>query len=139
MTRLIVLLSFLPPAFASEGLHGTVTDPSGAGVPGAVVQLRGKQGVRRIRTDHTGHYFFPAVSPGRYELRIAAKGFSVLEKKDVRVSGDAVLDAQLAIEAKKQVVNVEDESAGLSANPASNLSALVLRRRQLAALSDDPD
>ena len=35
----------------APSLRGTVTDPSGAAVPGAVVQVRGPGGEQRARTD----------------------------------------------------------------------------------------
>ena len=50
-----------------------------------------------------------------------------------------VLDAQLTIQADTQVLNVDDEANSVSADPTSNGSALVLREKELAALSDDPD
>ena len=39
-TALLVSLSFSAAAQSAAGLHGVVTDPSGASVPGALVQLR---------------------------------------------------------------------------------------------------
>ncbi|MGH9664239.1 MAG: hypothetical protein ACRD9L_07435 [Bryobacteraceae bacterium] len=45
----------------------------------------------------------------------------------------------MVIEANTQVVNVEDEVNRVSTEPASNGSALVLKERELAMLSDDPD
>ena len=50
-----------------------------------------------------------------------------------------VLDAQLIIQADTQVLNVDDEANSVVADPTSNGSALVLREKELSALSDDPD
>ncbi|HLJ13922.1 MAG TPA: TonB-dependent receptor [Bryobacteraceae bacterium] len=120
-------------------LRGTITDPSGAAVPGAVVQLRGPKTEQRAITDHSGQYNIPAVLPGRYTLRAIAKGFSVTEMQDVPIEKSTVLDFQLVIQAETQVVNVEDEINRVSTDPASNGSALVLKEKELEALSDDPD
>ena len=68
-----------------------------------------------------------------------AKGFSVSGRQDVEINGPMVLDAQLIIQADTQVLNVDDEANSVAADPTSNGSALVLREKELAALSDDPD
>src|ERR1039457_175980 len=141
---LLLCLWTLAPAGTAQtangpALRGTVTDPSGALVPGAVVQLRGPGGEQRKTTGDDGQYAFPALNAGNYTVRVIAKGFSVAGKQDFDISGPLVLDAQLTIQADTQVLNVDDEANGISADPASNGSALVLREKELAALSDDPD
>ena len=123
----------------SPSLHGTITDPSGALVPGALVQLRGPGGEQRKTTDATGQYNFPALQPGKYNVRVIAKGFSPSGKQNFEVEGPSTLDAQLTIEAETQVVNVEDEANKVTADPTNNAGALVLREKELASLSDDPD
>ena len=74
----IYLLAVSAYAQAVPGLRGTVTDPSGAAVPGAVVQARGPGGNHRARTNSSGEYVFPSLIPGRYQVRIAAKDFTVV-------------------------------------------------------------
>ncbi len=120
-------------------LSGAITDPSGASVPRALVQLKGPGGERRARTDVSGRYSFAALEPGTYLVRVMAKGFTLARRSDLVVSGPTVLDVQLTIEATSQVVNVEDEANRLSTDAQSNATALVLREKELAALSDDPD
>jgi hypothetical protein len=124
---------------AAQSLHGTVTDPSGAAVPGALVQIRGPRGEQRLTTDSAGAYSFAALAPGKYQVRVIARGFSIAQKKDLRIDRTVVFDAQLAIQPETQVVNVEDELNRVNTNPAANGGAVVLRQRQLAILSDDPD
>jgi len=54
LLTVIVLASALDLAAqtaATASLQGSVTDPSGASVPGALVQLRGPGGERRATTD----------------------------------------------------------------------------------------
>ena len=63
MRYALVLLALLVPAWAEEpSLRGTVVDPSGAVVPGAVVALRGVGREQRAKTDHTGQYSFPSLA-----------------------------------------------------------------------------
>jgi len=63
----------------------------------------------------------------------------VAGRQDVEINAPVVLDAQLLIQADTQVLNVEDEANSVAADPTSNGSALVLREKELSALSDDPD
>src|SRR5260370_24693215 len=124
-----------PPA----SLHGVVTDPSGAVVPGALVQLRGPAGEQRSTPDQSGQYAFPSLRPGKYLVRVIVKGFSVNQKPNVDISGSTSLDVQLVIAAESQVVNVEDEAGKVGVDPTSNSSAIVVGEKELEALSDDPD
>src|SRR5712692_9230609 len=78
-----------PPA---ASLHGVVTDPSGALVPDALVQLRGPGGEQRAKTDISGQYMFPALRPGKYLVRVIVKGFSVSQKQDFEITGPVSLD-----------------------------------------------
>jgi hypothetical protein len=141
---LLLCLWILAPAGTAQiangpALRGTITDPSGALVPGALVQLRGPGGEQGKTTGGDGRYWFPLLKAGKYNVRVIAKGFSVSGRQDFEIDGPTVLDAQLTIQADTQVLNVEDEANSVTADPGSNGSALVLREKELAALSDDPD
>jgi hypothetical protein len=103
------------------------------------VQLRGPGGEQRRTTGNDGQYAFPLLTAGKYTVRVIAKGFSVSGRQDFEIGGPVVLDAQLTIQGDTQVLNVEDEANSVTADPTSNGSALVLREKELAALSDDPD
>ncbi len=147
MTRSLLLCLLLVTCFSlaqpqtstQTSLHGVVTDPSGATVPGAIVQLFGPGGEQRARTDNDGRYNVPSVRPGKYTIRVIAKGFTVDQKSDVEISGPSEMNSQLQIMAEAQVVNVEDEANSVTTDPSANGTSLVLREKELAALSDDPD
>src|SRR6266550_336039 len=96
-----------PPA---ASLRGVVTDPSGALVPGALVQLRGPAGEQRAKTDISGQYAFLSLRPGKYLVRAIVKGFSLSQKQNFEIAGPTTLDFQLVIATEAQVVNVEDEA-----------------------------
>src|ERR1700722_13860120 len=84
----LTLQAQTPPA----SLRGAVTDPSGATVPGAVVQLRGPGPEHSATTDGNGQYSFVAVQPGKYAIRVSAKGFAVGEKQDLDIASSQTLD-----------------------------------------------
>src|ERR1017187_1717239 len=144
---LLALAIFLPTAgclleaqtVSGPSLTGVVTDPSGALVPGTLIQLRGPGGEQRKATDGSGRYSFLSLRPGKYLVRVIAKGFTVAQKPDLEITAPVVFDVQLTIQAEAQVLNVEDEANKVNADPGSNGGALIRREKELATLSDDPD
>ena len=139
LAALFVSLSIGSVAQTGADLHGVVSDPSGASVPGALVQVRGSGVDQRATTDAAGKYAIEGVKPGKYTVRIIAKGFTLIVRKDVEIAKPTALDVQLVIASENQVVNVEAEANTVSADTAENGDALVLREKELAVLSDDPD
>ncbi len=124
-----------PPA-----LRGTVTDPSGARIPGAVVQWSSPGVQLQATTDARGQYAFATLKPGKYSVWAVAAGFKSSEKTDVEIAAEPVtVDFKLDISVKGEVLNVEAEAKRVSSDPESNGSALVLKDKELEALSDDPD
>ncbi len=127
---------------ARISLRGQVTDPSGAAIPAATVTVAGPGGAtQEAQTNDQGRYAFRDLPAGVYTVRISAKGFAEFSKASVEItpSRAQVLNAQLAVSAEKQEVNVQSETSHVSVNPQSNVSALVLRGEALKSLSDDPD
>ena len=119
MNRLLILLLLVVSLCKAQApvpsLRGVITDPSGASVPGALVQVRGPGGEQRAHTDAAGQYVLPSLRPGKYLVRVIAKGFTVAERQNLDIAGPTTLDTQLTIQAESQVVNVEDEAAKVSA------------------------
>src|SRR5580693_10161650 len=64
--------------FAQEGsLHGRVTDPSGAVIPGAAVTAAPAAGpAARAVTDAQGNYEIKGLAAGSYSVNAEANGFS---------------------------------------------------------------
>lgn len=95
VTGLLAWLVFLGPCFplappkptsdevAPGTLGGEVVDPPGAVLTGATVTLRnlGTSKILSTVTKSDGHYAFPNIEPGEYEISIEKSGF---QKKVVR-------------------------------------------------------
>src|SRR5690349_11113369 len=64
-------------AAATGTIVGTVTDPTGAAVPGVDVTVtqESTQATRKITTDQNGGYQFPLLPVGPYTLRAEKAGF----------------------------------------------------------------
>jgi hypothetical protein len=124
----------------STRVHGLVTDPDGALIPGATVTLTPEHGAAvQVKSASDGTYSV-MVPPGTYSVQVTMPGFAsyVLPNAKV-VSGGTTIDAKLQIGVQSQVVTVQAHSVQLSVDPDSNQSAVVLTGKDLDALSDDPD
>ena len=96
----------------SGNLTGTVTDVTGANLPGAQVAIANPlSGYSRSTTsDAAGHYQFNNLPFGRYHLAATATGFASVSKDAVvRSAGANPVDFALAVAITKEVVNVEAE------------------------------
>src|SRR5262245_55049535 len=72
LAALFVLLQAQLNAQATNGvISGTVTDPSGATLPGATVQVKnvGTGVVRTVTTNEVGRYRVPDLLVGQYEVQ----------------------------------------------------------------------
>lgn len=124
-------------------IRGQVTDSSGASIPAATVTATGPGGATlETQTDEQGRYIFRHLAPGSYTVRIRVKGFAPFEKAGIQITAAEkaqVVNAQLSVHIEKEQVTVQSESQRLSVSPENNASALVLKGKDLAALSEDPD
>jgi outer membrane receptor protein involved in Fe transport len=91
-------------------LQGTVTDPSGSAIPGAVVLVidvaTGR--VREIKTDSTGLYRVPVLQPGDYEVHVSQTGFRPVARHGIHlaVGQNAVIDVKLELGALSEEMTV---------------------------------
>jgi hypothetical protein len=122
-------------------IAGTVTDPDGALVPSAaIVVSSGSGSARKLTSDAAGAFVIGRLVPGRYELTVSAKGFTVSTLSDVMVTGGKTTTAAVKLDISvNSEVNVTAETTGVSTSPDENANALVIKGKDLDALSDDPD
>jgi hypothetical protein len=90
-------------------IAGTVTDPSGAMVAAAGVEVRevstGK--TRSAKTNAAGQFSLSAVPAGDYEVQVSCAGFKTASQRfTIRPRDRAVLSANLSIGASSTVVEV---------------------------------
>jgi hypothetical protein len=137
----LVLLIGLPLFAQTSGLHGKVTDASGALVPGASVTVTGQVGfIRTALTGNDGGYGFADLPPGSYTVQASAPQLVMTAVKVSLKGGQQQLNLQLRVASAKQELTVqEDGGPTVSTEATSNASALVLTGSDLDALSDNPD
>src|SRR5260370_22442177 len=95
---------------------GQVIDPSGAGVPGANVELRdaGTGAIRTATTNSEGQYVIPQVTPGVYSVTVTAVGFAkaVVSSVTVQVDKTASINVSLKMGNTSEIVEVRSTAGG---------------------------
>ncbi len=119
----LILLAFAPSAFAytapstpaSPVIAGDVADPSGAIIPGALVQLLDSSGrpVASTTTSQSGSFVLQPPHAGDFTLRVSLNGFAA-STEAVHIGGSKV--APLAI-----VLSVASVATQVEVNAGSNV------------------
>ncbi len=122
-------------------LQGKIADQNGGVIVGATVTATDEKGVDKITTTNgQGLYSFTDLVPGVYKLRASSSGFAPFERDDIKIAAgrSETLDITFAIKLMQQNVTVESANrAGVA--PDNNLSAVVLGRKELENLPEDPE
>ena len=128
-------------AAASGTVSGFVLDPDQAAIPGAVITLTPATGEARTATAGSdGGYSFRNVPAGTYSLTATMPGFASFVRQGVRVTGAAItINAAMTVQATSTEVNVTTENTRVSVDSDANGSSVVIKDKDLEALSDDPD
>ena len=83
------------------GLQGTVSDMTGAVLPGAMVAIKNSATGASIElpTDERGRYLAVLLQPGEYEIQVSLAGFQTITRRGVRlaVGQNAVVDIKLEV------------------------------------------
>jgi hypothetical protein len=127
---------------ATGGLRGTVTDPSGAVIPSANVVLTNSTGGSKSATSGAdGMFAFDHLVPGRYSVSVTATGFAPATIPEIMVFEGRTTpkSVMLQIPVEQQQVQVNDDAVSVDTSPDKNASAIVIKGKDLDALSDDPD
>ena len=142
-TRLSAQTVSPAPAPANAGsLRGMVTDPSGAVIPNASVNAISASGkTYSAVSDGGGAYALRGLPPGTYTVNASASGFATYSSSGVVLSANSSLhlNIALAIQVEQQQVQVQAEATTVDTSPDSNANAVVIKGKDLDALSDDPD
>ncbi len=114
---------------AAADLSGTVYDPSGAVVAGAIIRAKGiSTGISRVVTsDSQGSYQLIGLPPGEYEVSAEAPSFkkTVLSGIRLTVGQSADLTIKLEIGAADAIVNVSGDDIQLVETTKTNVSNTI--------------
>src|ERR1700759_4337680 len=96
-------------------IGGTITDASGAAIPGAKVVIRNQEtgGERQLITNGEGLYSAPSVPVGRYSVSATSDAFAAQQRDGIVVTVGASVHVNVALSASavSQSVEVTDKPA----------------------------
>jgi TonB family protein len=90
-------------------LTGTVSDPSGAMIPQAIIVALGDQGnSEATQSNDSGQWAFNGIPGGRYSIEVRKRGFELYRREGVELdsSADVQLDIPLVVASLIQSVDV---------------------------------
>jgi hypothetical protein len=142
----LLLITATPALHAQFGasISGTVTDASGAVIPGATVKLADPATgtTKTATTNDTGFYTFSELAPASYTMTVTAKGFKEQDFTSVAVTAEQPrgLDVKLTAGGASETVTVNGNQTPVlntsDASTSSTISANDVTR--LPAFGRDP-
>src|SRR5258708_14671032 len=119
----IFLLSAVALGQGAASIRGRVTDPSGAVIADATVQLvrTDTNTARATKTNSEGLYEFVQLASGPYRLTVAASGFATAERNDLNliVNVPVTADFHLPVATSAEKVEVEGAAPMLNTTDAT--------------------
>jgi hypothetical protein len=113
-------------------VDGTITDPTGAVIPGAQVHASNGE---TATTDTAGHYVLPCIPATSTTLTAQVDGFAKgTASAHARQGGTAHVNLQLAVSAVQTDVQVNGDSGIDSSGDTTTLNTMAVQ-----GLADDPD
>jgi len=116
----------------TASIFGTVTDPQGAAVAGATVEITNQAtgAVFRTRTTDTGYYSAPGLPVGTYAVAVELQGFKRAERSGIRlqVNQNAEVNLRLEIGQLTETVRVVAETPLVDTGSAT-LGQVIENRR----------
>src|SRR6266540_4910604 len=102
-------------AFAQATIAGTVTDTSGAVLPGVTVEAASPALIEKVRsvvTDGSGQYQIVNLPPGAYSVTFSLAGFNTFKREGVELTGNftATVNADLRVGVLEETITVTGEA-----------------------------
>src|SRR4051794_11865337 len=134
-TLLSIVFALALSSFAQESkatLTGRVSDPAGAGIPGAKITVKNQQNNAEstVNTGEEGDYTITQLLPGRYTVTVDAQGFktAVSDAVELYTADKATFDVTMEVGGVGETVNVNSEAPLLEADTATRGQVIENRR-----------
>jgi hypothetical protein len=132
----------LAQAQTTGSITGTVTDASGAVLPGVTITLSGERligGPQTQVTDESGTYRFDRLVPGSYHVKFELQGFRTVDRPDVRISAAfvATINGKMEVGSVSETITVTGESPTVDVR--SNLQQTVMNQEILEGIPTGRD
>src|ERR1700733_772474 len=116
-TKLFITISFLlalPVMGQTLGeITGRISDPSGAGIPDAVLTMTSvtTNAARQTTTTSDGDYSFPSVPPGIYRVKAEHPGFKLMTNNNVEVQVQQTVRLDYTLQVGQVSESIEVQTA----------------------------
>jgi hypothetical protein len=140
----VLTLAAAASAQFKAGVQGTVTDATGAILPGASVTLTSNETNKAETTtaSEEGFYRFSGLAPGSYTLSVEQAGFKKQLLNDVVINAEQVRGVDIKLEAggiSETITVTSDELPALETENASISKAITTQEiRKLPQIGRDP-
>src|SRR6202521_1863577 len=133
---LVILLPFSFAQKTTGDIDGTVTDQSGAVLPGCALTLTNQAtgAVRNTTSNAQGNFSFLNLEVGTYSISAAKQGFKALSQKDVEVHVSTVTTTTLGLEIGAATETVTVEAKGVNLNTENGEVGNVMLSEQVSQL-----
>ena len=123
-------------------ITGTVTDASGAVLPGVTITLSGDRligGPQTQVSDENGAYRFDRLAPGAYSVKFELQGFRTVDRPDVRISAAfvATINGKMEVGSVSETITVTGESPTVDVR--SNVQQTVMNQEILEGIPTGRD
>ena len=142
------LLTFLCLILAAAGAHaqqstgnvlGTVTDSSGAVLPGATITISGEAGTRSTVSGPDGTYRFLNMDYGEYKVAVSLQGFGSGNRTvSIVTNANTVVNVSLAVSGQSETVEVSGEAPLVDATKRGTGSTITNEQLRDVPNSRDP-
>ena len=132
-----LLLSAAAPVWGAVTgrISGTITDPTGAAIPGAAITITntGQGLATKTLTDQGGNYSLPSVNVGTYDILFEAPGFRSEKRTGLVIDANAAVEQSITLQLTGRIeeVTVQDQVSDVHVETASTQLGEVVSGRQM--------
>jgi vitamin B12 transporter len=126
---LLAMAAAVPAASEQASLSGSIKDPQGRAIAGAIVRLYSRTGAEAASTttDPTGAYRFDPLAPGDYLLDAEAAGFAPYIDEHLRIEGPVTRHVSLSVAGLREQVVVTAQGTAQAPDEVSKTLSTIDR------------
>jgi hypothetical protein len=135
-----LLISFIASDLQAQTtnatINGQITDPQSRAVPGVEVQAVNidTNVVYPSQTNSVGIYAIPSILPGRYRIMVRKDGFKVINKTDIVLNVQDILEQNFTLEVGSTSESVTVTGSEINMNTTDGSVSTVVDRQFVANL-----